>query len=149
MIPFLVTLILLGAMFIWFQTQREKAILHDSLSKVASTTEKLIQFEIKSDIENMNMALISITSNEKLISKLIKEDREGLIRDYEKLFDKLKSHSKITHFYFHRTDRTNLVRLHELDHSDDKINRTSLIQAQATSSPSSGVEQGPTGASVL
>ena len=73
------------------------------------------------------------------------QDPRALLARYSDTFILLRDTLNITHFYLHRPDRTNLVRLHKPELRDDLIERHSLKQAELSGRPTSGLELGPSG----
>ena len=80
-----------------------------------------------------------------LIDALRAQDRNRLLSDYDSLFADLRAKHSITHFYFQRPDRINLLRMHKPDKSGDLINRFTTLEAERTGKMVSGIELGPLG----
>lgn len=78
-----------------------------------------------------------------LPNHLTAQDRGALLSTFGALFARLRDELGITHFYFHRPDGTNLLRLHKPGLHDDYIERATLKQAELTGKESSGLELGP------
>lgn len=149
MIPLLLAFALVMIAFVWSDSQQRKTELKDSLSKVSSTVEKLIESEIRADVDVMVTALDSFTRDPELTKSFLAADRKSLSAKIYPAYQRLKTRNEVSHFYVHRLDRTNFLRMHEPEHFDDKIERKTLKDVELTGEPSFGVEQGPTGASVL
>jgi|GEM_PF-1622238 len=84
-----------------------------------------------------------------LISAIKTQDRDRLLANYKHIFEHLQSHHGITHFYFHRPDRTNLLRVHKPEKRDDLIDRITAREAERTGKTASGIELGPIGTFTL
>lgn len=104
----------------------------------------LIGAELKNYVASMSTALEVLTQDEPFQLAMQRGDRDALLARAKPLLEKFHSY-QIDHFYFHKPDRVNLLRVHDLAHSGDVIDRASLLEAQRTGQPSSGIEQGPTG----
>lgn len=149
MIPLLATFLCLAGFFFYENYSRQREQLDDILRKTAHTFQRLIEAELRADIGAMSIALESIVQDHAIQDMLAAQDKPGLHRHAQSTFTRLASVQRITHYYFYRTDRSVLLRLHNPDHADDKIDRHTLVTAAKTGTPTYGVEQGPTGASVL
>lgn len=77
------------------------------------------------------------------------KDREALLNQYTDHFEHLKEDHNITHFYFHDSEKINIVRLHKPDRFGDKIKRHTANNAKKTDKPAHGLELGPLGTFTL
>ncbi|RLB17522.1 MAG: hypothetical protein DRG82_06245 [Deltaproteobacteria bacterium] len=77
------------------------------------------------------------------------QDRQRLLADYKSIFVQLREKYGITHFYFHRLNRVNLLRVHKPEKHDDLIDRCTALEAERTGKTSSGIELGPLGTFTL
>jgi len=84
-----------------------------------------------------------------LITGLKTLNKDRLLEDYSPLFTKLQAKYNITHFYFHRPDRTNLLRIHKPAKSEDMITRFTTLEAERTGKTASGIELGSMGTFTL
>jgi len=99
--------------------------------------------------ENLEAIESVLIREEDLIVALRAQDRGALLNGYEPLFAELRAKYGITHFYFHRPDRVNLLRLHQPDRNEDLIGRFTLREAERTRNSVSGIELGPMGTFTL
>ena len=76
-------------------------------------------------------------------------DRLRLLADYETTFIQFRQLYNITHFYFHRFDEVNLLRLHEPQRYGDRISRFTLREADRSRTTVAGLELGPLGTFTL
>jgi PAS domain S-box-containing protein len=76
-------------------------------------------------------------------------DRERLLADYGNIFTWLREKNGITHFYFHRPDRVNLLRVHRPEKNGDLIDRFTMLEAERTGATSGGIELGSLGTFTL
>lgn len=149
LIPFIIVLVALAIIFVLFERNRLNTEVDRTLLKTASTFDKLISFRIKNDIEIMQTAIFPITRDKGIIKALTQKSPDELAEICFPIFNNLKEKYGVSHFYFHGADKVNLIRLHDVSHSGDLIQRDSLARADKEKNISVGVEQGPTGASVL
>jgi len=91
----------------------------------------------------------AILSDEDIRELLESGDREKLYRDWQKVYAKLRENHGITHFYFHRPDRVNLLRVHKKEKYGDLIDRYTAREAELTGRTASGIELGPLGTFTL
>lgn len=67
-------------------------------------------------------------------------DRAALVELTKPLLDKARSRHGITHLYFILPDRTVLERGHDPGRAGDRVDRHTLLEAERTGEPASGVE---------
>ena len=91
----------------------------------------------------------ALVDNADLRAALRAQDREHLLAQCGPIFARLREEHSITHFYFHRPDRVNLLRMHKPDKSGDLINRFTAREAARTSRTATGVELGVLGTFTL
>lgn len=80
---------------------------------------------------------------------LKRQDRQALLAACGDIFAHLREDHNITHFYFHRPDRVNLLRVHKPEKNGDLIDRFTAIEAERTGQTTSGIELGPLGTFTL
>lgn len=149
LIPVFIAEIILVSIFLSHQSLRQSEQLTSNLRRIVGTFEKLVDSEISADVSVMLTAVDALGSDPNIASSLQATDIQRLIALTEPVFASLKKRRNISHFYFHSPERINLYRLHHPEHNGDTINRITLLEAEKTGQVSFGVEQGPTGASVL
>ena len=97
--------------------------------------------------------LWSLTNNFREMKNLqppfLAGNRAELLRQALPLFREIESRHDITHFYFHRPDKTCFLRVHNPERHDDLIERQTLDQAAQSAAPAYGVELGPLGTLTL
>lgn len=148
-IPLLGALGLLAVGFLVYHADSQNRLLARTLNRVALTFDKLITSELTADVGIMSTALEPLVRDEEIQRGLREKNVRLLSTIVRESYEHLKATHEITHFYFHGTDLHNLYRMHEPSHAGDLIERKTLREAQTSGRPSFGVEQGPTGASVL
>ncbi len=84
-----------------------------------------------------------------LIDAIKTQDRDRLFAACEEIFTQLRTKHGITHFYLHRPDRVNLLRVHKPKKNGDLIDRFTTLEAERTGQTTSGIELGPLGTFTL
>jgi len=105
--------------------------------------------ELENQADSLAALAKSIARDSNLRHALKNLDREKLLLLHEDLYKQLRNEHSITHFYFHRPDRINLLRVHNPGKYGDFINRFTAIEAEQTNNISSGIELGPLGTFTL
>ena len=108
----------------------------------------ILDREIEEALAKMETAMVALTRDATLSEYLKDMDLAALETQTRPLFEQFRAEQEISHFYFHRPDRTVALRLHS-DKRDDLNNRTTIVQAEATGTNHAGLEQGKTGNAVL
>jgi PAS domain S-box-containing protein len=90
-----------------------------------------------------------ILSDEDIRNSLKAGDRQRLLESWRPVFKELRENHGITHFYFHLSDRVNLLRVHKPERNGDLIKRFTALEAERTSRTASGIELGPLGTFTL
>ncbi len=146
--PLIVAICLLEAIFLgifWHHHREDMVAIEVS---TAQRVQDLLQAEMEQNVARMDTAMEALVRNAELTNALADLNSDRLISETKPLFEQLRTRHDITHFYFHRPDRVNLLRLHK-DTNGDLINRITIQTAEQTGKPSAGLEQGPTGNPVL
>lgn len=108
-----------------------------------------LSFILAEQANSLTALLKLLARDEPLYRGLKNEDRQFLYAHYHDLFTQFRDEHKITHFYFHRSDRINLIRIHKPGKYGDLIDRFTTLEAEHTGRIASGVELGPLGTFTL
>jgi PAS domain S-box-containing protein len=149
LIPLMIVLLLLvsgfGIALIYIQ---KKNLNRTSQEKLAAASYKL-----EADLEKQTRTLSALEDlllqDVNLIEAFKAQDRDRLLAYNERTFAQLKAAHGITHFYFQRPDRTNLLRMHKPEKRDDRITRSTTLKAESTGKTASGIELGSLGTFTL
>jgi len=120
-----------------------------------SSQEKLVaaKYDLEELLEDQAQTLEAheeiLLSDKGLIDALKEQDRDRLLADWEPVFTQLQSEYGVTHFYFQRPDRVNLLRVHCPRKSGDLIDRFTTLEAERTGQTAWGIELGPLGTFTL
>jgi len=91
----------------------------------------------------------SLLQDEHLHHALQSMDRKQLFTLFDTTFQKFRKDYSVTHFYFHRPDRVNLLRIHKPEKYGDLIERFTLDDAENSRKTAWGIELGPLGTFTL
>ncbi|XPV70246.1 MAG: diguanylate cyclase [Halarcobacter sp.] len=130
-------IISVGSLFI-YQNEHVKDSAKDRFEKISKIYDK--KFEKDVDIYETFIKLIS--KDQKAIKLFLNSDRKGLYTYYKDLNNQLKTKYNITHFYFHKIDKKNFLRVHNPKVHSDTINRFTLNQSIRTKNLAYGIEFG-------
>lgn len=149
LVPLILALILLlGSMALILQQLQQK-VLEQELAVKTREVEKLYLEYRNEEAKKLNLALSTLALNKELTAAFKAGDRKRLHDLMQSYFERLRSHYDITHLYFSRPDRVNLLRVHQPDRYGDLIDRFTTLEAEKTGQPSQGVELGPLGTFTL
>lgn len=149
LLPLLLSIALMLAAFIVTFYKYQRTTTAERTAQAANEVRTLFQREIKETSAMMLTTLSAVTSDERLEAAFRAGDQKVLYERANPLLETLRQEHEITHFYFHKPDRTNLLRLHHPEDFGDKIERSTLLEAEKTGKPSAGFERGPIGTFVL
>ncbi|MBL7032856.1 MAG: PAS domain S-box protein [Candidatus Delongbacteria bacterium] len=144
----LVLLILLSGFIITLYRFQADHIDNEVLDFVTTTTQQF-HLEIDEDAELMCGLLDFIEQDENIRQAWLERDRPRLLESSRQIFERIRDQYRVTDFYFHGTDRTNFLRVHDPERHSDFIRRFTMGNAAATGKTSAGIELGPLGAFTL
>jgi len=145
LLPLVLVLVVLISGFIYSYIKQEKRYSQEAIGQQFVSAKHAFNIAVKTDTEKLSAALEIIDGDPELKRAMMAGDRDALLKQSGTLFTMLRDKYGITHFYFHRPDRVNFLRVHKPDRYGDKINRFSAQQAEATGEPASALEIGPLG----
>ena len=140
---FLIFLSLAGGF--WIQNRAIDNYVNQRTSGVESLFTELLQEEA----QVMSGQIDFLKTDQALVASFLAGDRVGLFTTARPLFERMRSKYRITHFYFHRPDRSCFLRVHSPDRHGDLIERFTLAGAASGSKPYYGIELGPLGTFTL
>ncbi|MGB2987642.1 MAG: PAS domain S-box protein [Phycisphaerae bacterium] len=120
-----------------------------------SSREKLAEasYNLEERLEEQTRTLSALEdgllANAGLTDALKAQDRDRLLVDYEPILTQFRAEHGITHLYFHRPDRVNLLRVHKPEKNGDLIDRFTAREAERTGKTASGIELGQLGTFTL
>ena len=122
---------------------------HEGIVSINASAKTFYDASITTDTQALKTVMHTLLQDEKLSDLLIQDDRAALLDYYTPLFEDLRREYKITHFYFTRKDKVNLLRMHAPLRYGDIIERITMHQAVSSGSPAHGLEMGPLGTFTL
>jgi len=105
--------------------------------------------DIEGDARQMAALLEILTQDTAIRQAFEQQDREALLRLARPYYQRLNSDLHITHFYFTRPDRLNLLRVHAPSRHSDRIDRFTTLEAESSGQPAYGLELGVLGTFTL
>ena len=118
---------------------------HQRISGGYSLFKGLLQEEIKV----MSGQIDFLKTDQTLLASFLVGDRSILAYKARSFFERMHSKYRITHFYFHETDKTCFLRVHSPNRHGDLIDRFTIAGAVSTGKPYHGIELGPLGTFTL
>lgn len=141
-----VAVFLIGADFMNHLQEHQK---QDAVLQAARAMDSHIKSAVEQKARMMVAMLHFITSDHALVSALESGDRKQMLAFAAPIYRRLNRENNITHFYFHDAHRINLLRVHKPEKYGDTINRFTILGAEKTGKPFSGLELGPLGTFTL
>jgi HAMP domain-containing protein len=99
----------------------------------------------RSDVEKLRTALGLLQAQPGLAAAFQAGDREKFLALAAPIFEDLRRHHDITHFYVHGLDRRNWVRVHRPAQFGEEVKRVTLARAAETGEVGAGKELGQNG----
>lgn len=149
LVPLSVTLALLLAIFVAAELLRERQALETERVRSMNAVLEAFDIAIRRDTDKLGAALKAIAHNTYNRGLFINRQREALFAGTRELFEELRREHGITHFYFITPDREMFLRVQRPDSHGDRIDRTTLLQAERTGQPAAGLELGQKGVFTL
>ncbi|MDJ0833062.1 MAG: PAS domain S-box protein [Gammaproteobacteria bacterium] len=145
MLPLVTSLVLLVIGFFLALSALHQRQLNISSEQFIQNTLRTLDLTIDSQTQLL-IALESLILTEIDLAPMLKyQQREQMLQTFAPEYQRLLTNQGITHFYFHKPDGTNLVRLHQPQRYGDLIDRVTMQRAQDSGRTTSGLELGPFG----
>jgi diguanylate cyclase (GGDEF)-like protein len=145
----LLVLILAISLFYFKTDSQNYTLIQDRMTRTQSVAMSFYEENIQDDISALRAIIDTLKYDEKLSRLFASYDRKALLEHTEPLFIKLKNGYNITHFYFTKVDRVNLLRVHSPERHGDRINRITTIRAEKNGALAYGIELGVLGTLTL
>jgi PAS domain S-box-containing protein len=147
--PVVLALALLSISFLAIFVRSQSEDRRKASELIAIQVRTRIGEELREDARTMEAVLRALATSDRLVAAFRAGDRDALMALAGPTQQALQTKEKVTHLYFHRLNRTNLLRVHLPEEHDDLIDRQTLLEAERTGNPVTGLERGPVGAFVL
>ena len=144
----LVIMVAVGLFVFKFYRDQQEDV-KSGVVRVQAFAPELYQNSIRHNVISLQTILEMLKKDQALHTALERGDRAGLLKKSAPLFTDLRKISGITHFYFTRADRVNLLRVHQPEKHGDVIERFTTREAQRSGALAQGVELGPLGTLTL
>lgn len=112
-------------------------------------TNHLFERLLAQEAKFMQAQLEFIAGDKGMLNAWQKGGRNELQRISLPVYERMRGHFGITHFYFIDPSRVCFLRVHAPERHGDLINRNTMIEAEATNSVAYGIELGPLGTFTL
>ncbi len=118
---------------------------HERLGTLTNSVDQLIHQET----DKLGAVAVAIAINAPLAEAFVKKDRATLLRISVPLFAALTENHQITHFYYHKLDGTNFLRVHHPPRFGDLVDRHTFGLARQNGKVAAGIELGLLGTYTL
>ena len=145
LLPLILVLLILISGFTYAYIHQEKMYIQKHIGDQFLSAKHAFHSAVEIETEKLSATLMSITADSELKRAMMAGDRDTLLKQSGPLFNTLREKYHTTHFYFHRPDRVNFLRIHQPNRHGDMINRFSALEAESTGEPASALEIGPLG----
>lgn len=145
LLPLLLVFMLLAVAFAYSTYRSERTFNLEAAEQQLSTINKALENTLELRGRRLLRALEFIDDSPLLREVLASGDRGRMMESFEGMFGRLRQRFDISHFYFIGPDRTVLLRLHQPDRHGDRLERTTILEAERTGSAFVGLELGPMG----
>lgn len=149
LVPLTLVIMVAIGLFVYDFYSRQQEEVEGGAVKVQASAAELYQNSIHHNGIALQTIIEMLENDKALHAALECGDRAGLLEKSAPLFDDLRKISGITHMYFTRIDRVNLLRVHQPERHGDVIDRFTTREAERTGKLAQGVELGPLGTLTL
>ncbi|WP_200327808.1 sensor domain-containing diguanylate cyclase [Thiocystis violacea] len=149
LIPLAVAILGIVATLTLTLSSHEQASVQDGVIRLRASAEDFYNQSILYDAHALQAVMDVLEDNVPLRAALAAGDRDRLLALGAPPFERLKRDFSITHLYFTRPDRVNLLRVHAPDRAGDRIDRITTLAAERDQASAFGVEIGPLGTFTL
>ncbi len=116
----------------------------ETIAQTRRTVAQIFVHFIQSHSDEMAALLRSIAGDRPLQESFQRRDRATLLTVAQEIQARLSAEG-VTHFYFIDPDRRDFLRVHQPAVFGDRIDRHTLLEAEKSGQPASGLELGPSG----
>ncbi|MBF0097011.1 MAG: PAS domain S-box protein [Magnetococcales bacterium] len=139
--------ILLGVFVLSLSSMHEQ---HEKLAtnQLKRAIQQILAHFTQSHVDEMTGHLYGLARDRSLYKNYLQQGRPALQSALQEKFN-VFSKRDITHLYLHDLERRVVLRMHQPNHYGDRIERETLLRAEESGQPQSGLELGPLGTVVL
>lgn len=119
--------------------------LSSTKEKLATQVTQTFNVTLREQLQNLALAVQTLTVNQEIITLFAKSDRKGLIKLLQGYYENhLKPEYDIAQFQFHQPPATSFLRLHKISEYGDDLSafRHTVVEANQQKKPVVGLETG-------
>lgn len=147
--PLTLVIMVAVGLFVFEYYRYQQADVQSGVVRVEASAPKLYQNSIRHNATALQTLIEMLEKDKALRAALERGDRAELLEKSTPFFANMRRIFGITHLYFSRPDRVNLLRVHQPEIYGDVINRFTTREAERTGALAQGVELGPLGTFTL
>lgn len=147
--PLTLVIMLAVGLFVFNFYRYQQQDVESGIVRVQTSAPKLYQNSIRHNAMALQTIVDMLEKNRALHAALARGDRAELLERSAPFFADMHKVFGITHLYFTRADRVNLLRVHQPERYGDVIDRFTTREAERTGALAQGVELGPLGTFTL
>ena len=149
MIPLGIAFMFTVGVFMIFSIREQADRMNRNTMKTIEEVARHSNEEIKEQSQFLEILQDAILDNPSMYERMKNLNKEQLFTEYSDKFQLMRERYGVTHFYFHRSDKINLLRVHKPDKNGDYVDRFTLSEAERTGKTFAGIELGPLGTFTL
>jgi diguanylate cyclase (GGDEF)-like protein len=142
-------LVVAVSLFYFESNSKGHGLLQERLTRTQNAAQEFYNNNIHYDANALRAIMDTLRHDDRLNEVFASYDRKAILEHTETLFKELKRDYNVTHFYFTKPDRTNLLRVHSPERHGDKIDRVTTLRAEEYGELVYGVELGVLGTLTL
>jgi len=147
----IVLLVLTAAISLFYFESDSKShgLLQERMTRTQRAAQEFYSHNVIYDANALHAIMDTLKYDDRLTEIFASYDRTALFKYTKKLFESLNSDYNVTHFYFIKPDRVNLLRVHTPGRYGDRIDRVTTLRAEESGDITYGVELGILGTLTL
>ena len=149
MVPFTAVLLFISCAIIYSDLSWEADERARDLDKSLREVQQLFRGGLENDARMMQAVLLEVVRDHQLQSAFLAGDPQALLDQVTPRLEAQQAISKITHFYFVKSNREVMLRAHASARRGDTINRLTMLDAERTGRVAHGIELGKLGTFTL
>lgn len=147
--PLTLVIMMAVGLFVFKFHEHTQEDIRNGVVRVQASASDIYQASISQNAVALQTIAALLGKNNALRTALERGDRVELLKKSAPLFADLRRVFGISHMYFTRADRVNLLRVHQPERYGDIIDRFTTREAERTGALAQGVELGPLGTFTL
>lgn len=144
----LVIMVAVGLFVFEFYSHQHEEV-QSGVVRVQASASELYRNSVRHNAVALQTIIEMLKKDKALRAALERGDRAELLEKSAPFFADLRRIFGVTHFYFTRPDRVNLLRVHQPERYGDVIDRFTTREAERSGALAQGVELGPLGTFTL